>query len=167
MQTKILAMLAVIAAAGVALLLPTRGAHAAETGLLERVNEAIREAGAQVTVERSNAFQVGVINGSYTSFEQLVGAVAYHKKNETLPEFSSTNPPKPTTECITGNVLSFSDTSLSVKGDNKQGNLVTVTLKIATNQYDFGVAEGVKAGESVTTCSADGFVTQYGHVTVN
>ena len=155
-------------AAGVMLFTPASDAEAAHTtGLLERVNEAIRDAGAPVTVARSDAFQAGVINGHYTSYDQLVGAIIFHKTAEALPSFSSTLPhASVNTDCLTGTVISIAPTALTVEGDDESGTQRTEAISIATNQYDIAIERGVTAGVTVKSCSVDDFASQYGHVTL-
>lgn len=135
------------------------------TGLLVKVNDAIVKVGAPLTVERSNAFQVGVVSGHYTTFDQLVGAVSFHFQRGTLPTFASSKAHAAVLKkCIRGNVLSISDVSLSIRGD-LNGEQVEKTIKLATNQYTMALARGIKAGSVVTVCSANLFRTQYGHLT--
>ena len=163
-------LLGFVVAAGAAFVLSPRDAMAAhDSGLLERVNEAIREAGAPVTLERSNAFQKGVVNGHYTSYSQLVGAIIFHKDAEALPVFTALTQHEPAEkECITkGDVLSMSNERLTVRGDLENGSVVTRAFDIAINQYDFAIAKGVSVGSNIKVCSIDNFVSQYGHVTKN
>lgn len=151
--------------------------HRADAALgIEDVNGAIRAAGVPVTVARSNAFQVGVINGHYKSYSQLVGAIIYHKTKEALPKFSTTAAAV-VTQCVTGDVVSFAGSNttagtISIEGDIKgpggEGYVVgTKTLNIAANQYKVAIAKGVGIGLNVTACSADSFHSLYGHVTLN
>lgn len=159
--------LAVAFAAVVALtllLIPTQKADAA---LMDRVNDAVVEAGAPLTVERSNAFQVGVFVGHYKTYVQLVGAVAFHKERGTLPSFTQTKAAVSKT-CINGTVTSLSDTGVTVLTDDllKSGAPMTKLVRIATNQYNLAISRGVKAGENVNLCSTDGFANQYGHMTL-
>lgn len=157
-----LVVLAATLIAVVALIMP---AHKADAALMDRVNEAIREAGVKTTVSRSNAFQTGVYIGHYTTYNQLVGAILYHKANETLPSWTQTEPTV-ATKCIIGNVNSMSNTSLSVYGE-VDGKVSTKTLHITTKQYNVAITDkGAMIGSDVTVCSADNFFSQYGHLTV-
>lgn len=152
-----------------ALIVSTRPAEAA---LIDEVNGAIREAGASVTAERSDAFQAGVTSGHYTSRAQLVGAAAYHKERGTVPVFTSAMFPVKTS-CITGEVISFAGSNttagtISVKGDIKKGSRYEAgeeTMNIKSNQYKVAIKKGVSIGSQVTVCSADNFYSLYGHVT--
>ena len=168
-QPVVLALVAAFAAFSI-LLIPMHKAEAAETTLMDRVNEAIREAGVPTTVARSNAFQIGVHIGSYTTYNQLVGAILYHKAKETLPEFSKKNPTV-ATQCITGEIVSLSDSNVAIKSDGVKSDghrgISTRTIKLATNQYDLAIERGAKADSNVTLCSTDNFFSQYGHLTVN
>ncbi|MAF81144.1 hypothetical protein CL628_03985 [bacterium] len=146
------------------LLIPTQKADAA---LMDQVNDAVVVAGAPLTVERSNAFQVGVFVGHYTSYAQLVGAVAYHNARGSLPTFTQTTAVVSKT-CINGTVTSMSDTNVTLLTDDllKSGAPKTQLVRIATNQYNLAISRGVKAGENVNLCSTDGFANQYGHMTL-
>lgn len=152
--------------------------HRADAALIDRVNEAIREAGAMDTVERSNAFQTGVYIGHYTTYEQLRDAVSWHKSLETLPEFTATEPTI-VTSCITGDVTSLSYTSdlksgsITVEGNvpatGIEGFVVdTVTLGLASNQHELLTEKGVVIGSNVDACWATSSTNSlYGHVSLN
>lgn len=144
-------------------------AQAAESGLMERVNDAILEAGAPLTVERSNAFQVGVFVGHYLTYKQLVGAIIFQKEKGALPTFSS--PKKaapPVTKCIVGNVVSLSDNRITIKGNTADGADKTIAMNIKSNQYKIAVHRGALAGSGklVKACSKDNFANLHSHVTI-
>jgi hypothetical protein len=157
----------------IALLMPLAGAHAA---LLNRVNEATRDAAAQVTAARTEAFMQGVFIGHYTTYNQLVGAISWHKEQGTLPSFSATAPAV-VTQCINGDVVSFAgssttDGTISVRGDLKTGadntpQVVTKTLQLGANQYAVAIERSVGIGSNVTVCTADSFYSQWGHITLD
>ena len=139
--------------------------HQANAALLDRVNEAIREAGVKTTVARSDAFQQGIYIGHYTSYTQLVGAIAYHKANETLPTFTATEPAV-ATKCLTGKLLSWTPRSLYLQGD-VAGLLEEKSMSLAQNQYDRATFFGAGQGATITACTADNYASVYGHLTVH
>lgn len=159
---KLAASAMVVGAALVALLMPMRHADAA---LIDRVNEAIRAAGAPTTVERSDAFQKGVYVGHYTSYDQLVGAIIFHKDNDALPVFADPDPTA-SNQCIKGDLDSFSAVRIDITGDVK-GTLVTKSLHIASNQYNIAIERGIGTGSNVKACTSDDFQNLYGHLTLN
>lgn len=93
---------------------------AAAPSLLDRVNEALREAGIPVNEHTQQTFAAGVASGHYTSYEQLVNAMKWHKAHGRFTADTSMFA-MPQVWKFVGSITEINSKKIEVTGTNANG----------------------------------------------
>lgn len=103
---------------------------AATPDLMGRVNEALQMAGLPVNAQSQQSFAAGVASGHYTSFDQLVNAMKWHKAHGKWMADTKVFMPMQKTWTFTGTVTEINKDTIELFGTNKNGVEVWPKFKI-------------------------------------
>lgn len=130
-------------------------AVSARAALLGDVNKALRAAGIPVTGKNQLGWGEGVITGHYTSYQQLVDAMKFHKaQGKSIPDsskFTKAVASGKKLRCFEGGVISFSPKAWREEHLVK-GKLVTTSWSFSQKLYDQAVSRSLSAGSRARTC---------------
>ncbi len=103
---------------------------AATPDLMGRVNEALQMAGLPVNAQTQQSFAAGVASGHYTTFEQLVNAMKWHKAHGKTLANTGAFKPMQKVWAFTGTVTEINNARIELFGTNKDGVEVWPKFKI-------------------------------------
>lgn len=110
----------------------TPATHAAT--LMDRINEALMIAGIPVTAGSQQSFAAGVASGHYTTFDQLVNAMRWHKAHGRMTANTAAFKLKPAkTWVFQGTVTEVNRSRLEVNGLDRKGMEVQKKFKLTAN----------------------------------
>lgn len=103
---------------------------AATPDLMSRVNEALQMAGLPVNTQTQQSFAAGVASGHYTTFDQLVNAMKWHKAHGKTMANTLAFMPMQKTWAFTGTVTEINNARIELFGMNSNGVEVWPKFKI-------------------------------------
>ncbi len=108
---------------------------AAAPTLMSRVNEALQMAGLPVNAETQQSFAAGVASGHYTSFDQLVNAMKWHKQHGKMTANTWAFKTMKNTWAFKGTVTEVNNDRLEVWGINTKGVEISSKFRITNNTH--------------------------------
>lgn len=144
---KLMTLVMGVSAAFVLSFVLTGSSAYAAAPLMERVNEALREAEIPVNADTQRAFAAGVASGHYSSYDQLMNAMKWHKQQgRHIPEVKYVPAAK---RVFKGTVTEVNMHTIELEGVNAQGVFVRPKFGITNRTLIKGGTLLIGASEEV------------------